>query len=146
MPARDWMKIRNVHTGSTTGGPRLLSDPNYVVKSQVEWGFNPSDVKQGEEYFIFQGERRVQLEIACDSFAAMIHKAIHYLDRCKRIGHRYKEFDGLSQEVKDRIVAGTYEEGGPGDIQTCVTMSGRNSQKQFWKSSTEQLSRSSHRT
>ena len=129
MPVRDWVKIRNVHAGSTTGGPRLLSDPDYVVKSQVEWGFNPSDVKQGEEEFIFQGERRVQLEIACDSFAAIIHKAVYYLDRCKRIGHHYEEFGGLSTDVQNMILAGTHEDGCTGDVHACETMNGHSQQK-----------------
>ena len=59
----------------------------------------------------------------------MIHKAVYYLDRCKRIGHQFKEFDGLSQETKDRIIAGTHEDGCPGDLHSCATMSGHSQQR-----------------
>ena len=124
MPARDWVKIRNVNAGSTAGGPGLLSDPRYVVKSQMQWGFNPCDVKQGEEELIFKGERRVQLEIACDSFAAILRMAVHYLERCKRIGHGALRLQNANRESGvsiSQIVADDEDD----DISRSESMGGR---------------------
>lgn len=126
MVARDWVKLRNVFGGSTTGGPLLLDDPeNYVVKSQIQIGYNPSDVKRGEEEFTFKGERVPQLESAFDTFATLVRKACEYLGRCKKVGHTDTVYQNLSTEARTRIMEGAHEDGDPGDVSACRTMGGR---------------------
>ena len=127
MPPKDWIKVEQNGGGRGCFGINCLSDPAFVVKSMMWWGYNPNDVQQDEEELIFVGERKTQMEITCDSFAAIIHTATAYLSRCKKMRRSNKLFSTLDNSVQNEMVV-SGEGGSDGiDVNDAVGADGQRS-------------------